>query len=536
MGALTRITKGALSWRASARLSEPKPGAQCVVLSRYDRWHFERLGAHDQALMQRLQRTPALVPVAFDLYGFLYKPRPQRVPGAALTLAVKVLAKLAELGELAAIRQRTVLSEWATVMHLNALLGPVEEFLQRGGGQSGAGGHGDANAEGAGGAGGGDAEVLEAFERAHGLGQQPARASQPGRSQPEQSDEHSDEQTGEHLAPGKHGLADTSSETDARDADLRAALQQACAELAEALRAVDEVAEAMQECDTWGREPGDFGRLPIEEFQRLSQVLRETPSVRKIVELAGRWSELLKPRLKRGHSPRGRSELVGVTLGGGLERLCATELIKLRHPALRRVLLGQLAERRALVHELRGPDVLGRGPMILVVDTSGSMHGARMTMAKSLMLALALHCWEQRRPLRVLTFGAPGEMHESEVAVDEPFWTRLEQCLSVAFGGGTDFDGPLLRVCEIVGERPWRRADAVFLTDGECCVAEATRAQLARTRARVALNIIGVLVGRGRGLDGVADIAYRARDGRGWRGDVDPRTWEVLERDIVVDV
>lgn len=55
---------------------------------------------------------------------------------------------------------------------------------------------------------------------------------------------------------------------------------------------------------------------------------------------------------------------------------------------------------------------------------------------------------------------------------NEPFWLRFEQCLELAFGGGTDFDCPLLRICEIAGDRPWRQADAVFVTDGECDVME----------------------------------------------------------------
>jgi uncharacterized protein with von Willebrand factor type A (vWA) domain len=593
----------ALSWRAPGLLSgSERCAGQSIALDLFDWWHFQRLGAHDQTLMQRLLRTPELVPVAFDLYGVLYKPQPVWRKDSP-SLGSAMLHVLESAGELARIRQRTVLSEWATVMHLNALLAPMEEALQRGregaqqqgrGGREGAqqqgrGEHGvaqdaaglQATCEGASGmdawaaarAHGGRAihaamnryeqarAALEAFDRKHGLMGLPDQRGRKARrfqmrwgqrtlppEPPWQRRGVSDELREQRDAlvaamraqrERVHALQEAQRAVQARACEeiragqgdeLRAALLQARAQVEEALGVVDEVVQSLCECDDYGRELGDVRRLPMDQFVRLSKVLRQTPSVRKIIELAGRWTELLKQRLSRGHSPRGRSELTGVTLGGGIEGLFASELVKLCRPGLRRALLAQVVERRALVQELRGPHVLGRGPVILVVDTSGSMSGARMVIAKSLMLALAMHCWEKRRPLRVLTFGAPGELHEIEVPVDEPFWGRFERCLELAFGGGTDFDGPLLRTCEIAGDKPWRQADAVFVTDGECDVAAATRAVLATTKARVDLQLIGILVGRGQGLRGIADVSFRIAGSNDWHGvNSDPSTWRVLE-------
>jgi uncharacterized protein with von Willebrand factor type A (vWA) domain len=99
----------------------------------------------------------------------------------------------------------------------------------------------------------------------------------------------------------------------------------------------------------------------------------------------------------------------------------------------------------------------------------------------------------------------------------------------LAFGGGTDFDGPLLRICDIVADKPWRQADAVFVTDGECDVTAATRALLARTKARVDLQIIGILVGQGKGLRGIADATFRITGPGDWSGpSSDPSAWRVL--------
>lgn len=151
---------------------------------------------------------------------------------------------------------------------------------------------------------------------------------------------------------------------------------------------------------------------------------------------------------------------------------------------------------------------MGKGPVILVVDTSGSMGGDRVNFAMGLELALAVQCQAKRRPFYVLTFGAPGEIREQAFPAKEDIWERLEKCLSWAFGGGTDFDGPLLRVADLVSQAEWSQADVVMVTDGECSVRPDTMARLQRVRRATDLDLIGVLVGNGRGLDGVATVTY----------------------------
>lgn len=293
-----------------------------------------------------------------------------------------------------------------------------------------------------------------------------------------------------------------------QDPSVARACASAARAVENALEVIRSVQELFHESDAWGREMGAGQRLPIDELVRLGRLLRENRSIRDLVELAGRWSLTMKRRFPRAKSPHGRSEVFEIELGGDVDRLVPSELTQLRHPLLRRAVLARALERRALVRRMQGPHLLGRGPVLVVVDTSGSMEGERIVLAKGICLAIALRCWEKRRPFAVLTFGAPGELRVTEFRPSDDFLSRLYGCIGLVFGGGTDFDAPLLRVCELVSSKRWSQADALFLTDGWCDVKDGTLEILQRTKKERDLQILGVLLADGSGLEKVADSTF----------------------------
>jgi uncharacterized protein with von Willebrand factor type A (vWA) domain len=129
------------------------------------------------------------------------------------------------------------------------------------------------------------------------------------------------------------------------------------------------------------------------------------------------------------------------------------------------------------------------------------------------MMSLGLLCWQKRRPFVVLTFGARGVMNEHRVRAGTPFWPRIRRALSTVFGGGTDFDTPLLRVAEISQEKTWSKADVVFITDGEGECSSTVREKLDEVRSNCDLRVIGVKLGGGSGLEDFADDLYQLDPG-----------------------
>lgn len=131
----------------------------------------------------------------------------------------------------------------------------------------------------------------------------------------------------------------------------------------------------------------------------------------RIARLAGRMHVALRgARAKRiaGLPP----EVHSVEQGSDVARLLPSELVVLGEPLLELVLLERLATKKAAQYAVRGDMRANRGPLVLVLDESGSMHGPRNEWAKAATVALARTAWSDRRAVTVVHYATSTVMHE----------------------------------------------------------------------------------------------------------------------------
>jgi uncharacterized protein with von Willebrand factor type A (vWA) domain len=162
------------------------------------------------------------------------------------------------------------------------------------------------------------------------------------------------------------------------------------------------------------------------------------------------------------------------------------------------------------------PEALERGPMILCLDTSGSMRGAPEQIAKAVVIAALRVAHESQRGCRLIAFGGPGELIEAELGRGAAGLQVLMDLMGQAFDGGTDLQTPIERAIEQVHEARWRSADLLIVSDGEFGCQAQTLARLDEARERFGLRVQGVLVGDREtlGLLEVCDAIHWVRD---WR-------------------
>ena len=108
-------------------------------------------------------------------------------------------------------------------------------------------------------------------------------------------------------------------------------------------------------------------------------------------------------RPRAGRRGRGRA-------GGDVGRLLPAELARLVVPELELDALRRIAERQAMCREHHAAEPVGKGPVIVCVDESGSMEGEKDHTAKALALALAWVARHQRRWCALVAYsGDTGE-------------------------------------------------------------------------------------------------------------------------------
>ena len=198
-----------------------------------------------------------------------------------------------------------------------------------------------------------------------------------------------------------------------------------------------------------------------------------------IAKLAGRMFNSFS-YMHRDQPNDDPEEVVGATMGPELDRVLDSEMAMLADPDTEDLAAMKILEHRAPITEMAGKENKNRGPLVLLVDESGSMHdgdlgehiwagaakwAGRNTWAKACSVALTRIAWAENRPVRVVHFGNATIVQELPKDDMRALFEMARSFLS----GGTAFGPALNRARAVVGDLEadgFEGADIVLITDG----------------------------------------------------------------------
>ena len=159
------------------------------------------------------------------------------------------------------------------------------------------------------------------------------------------------------------------------------------------------------------------------------------------------------------------AEVHAIEQGTQIARLLPSEQVLLVDPDLEIVVLERIASRRVAQYAVRGDERASRGPLVIALDESGSMHAARNEWAKAAAVALSRVAFAERRSVSVV--------HYATSVVVQPLRDRdadaLLHMIRHFLGGGTAIGLALSAAVDEVKSherRGARGADIVLITDG----------------------------------------------------------------------
>src|SRR5437762_2164259 len=227
-----------------------------------------------------------------------------------------------------------------------------------------------------------------------------------------------------------------------------------------------------------GMGPGSPGASDPRAVATLFKRVRSDPTLRAICTLAGRYRRVAQSRQRR-KTVHGLDDVVGVEPGGDLARLLPHELAKLAVPELELDTLRRLVERQTLCRDYHATEPVGKGPIIVSVDESGSMQGDKVHTAKALALALAWIARRQRRWCALVAYS--GESGERLLALPPGRWDegKLADWLSAFIGMGSDLDVPIRELPRMYAQlkAPPGDTDVILVTDAVCRISADARAR-----------------------------------------------------------
>jgi hypothetical protein len=192
-------------------------------------------------------------------------------------------------------------------------------------------------------------------------------------------------------------------------------------------------------------------------------VARGMGTVEEIARLAGRMKAQLS-KAKASKVCAAPEEIYDVELGSDVGRLLPSELIHLGEPT-EVVLLDALADSRALQYAMKGSSEAGRGPLVIALDESGSMHNSRGVWAKAAAIALIRTAWEDGRVCAVVHWST----HVATRVLRPGDSAGLLAVLKHWFGGGNECQLALDNAADLVDTlqaKGDRGADVILVTDG----------------------------------------------------------------------
>jgi len=247
-------------------------------------------------------------------------------------------------------------------------------------------------------------------------------------------------------------------------------VRQAARKIAQAAK--DEVEETSELLEAWGDEAGELRREDPAKAREYAERIKKSKKLRELAKLVGRLKRLALNKAKT--KAEARAEVVDVSRGRDLRNLLPSERRRLAHPLTQRGFLRDYANSQLLVFVKRDKETEGRGPIVACEDGSGSMSGEKELWAKAVSLALAEVARFQKRSFAWIHFGARHSPISVEVATGGKVTPALMFQIAETFldASGTDFETPLAKAKEIIEREEFKRADIVFITDGECAVSD----------------------------------------------------------------
>lgn len=234
---------------------------------------------------------------------------------------------------------------------------------------------------------------------------------------------------------------------------------------------------------------GQLSPQNIDQLKRWARYLANDEGIKALCDVLGKLRQLeLSERIEQVNSvyvqdvwqpdPNSREEIIGVRLGRDLEQALPCELAMLGDPDTAVLFDLKYIESRLMCFDMRGLRLVGElhervteqhtteadklGPMIICVDTSGSMHGMPETIGKAMALYMAGHAREQKRDCYLINFSTSIETLDLS---QKDGMQSLMRFLEMSFHGGTDMAPALRHAVGLMQQEKFAKADLLVISD-----------------------------------------------------------------------
>jgi len=260
---------------------------------------------------------------------------------------------------------------------------------------------------------------------------------------------------------------------------------------------LERLKEISQIIDDLGLEPGhllDFskGSLTLSDISALKkwlEVVEQDQGIREICKILGRMRQVgHSTEIKRAKTTRlsssyiqdsnSKEEIIGIKIGNEIEHVVPSELSLLSSEETAILFDLKFVESQLMCFDMAGQQLVEeevevyedqevevkdtKGPIILCVDTSGSMHGSPENVAKAITLHMVNLASKDDRDCYLINFSTTIETLDFSSGIE---FDTLLKFLQQSFHGGTDVAPAINHAIIKMNEDKYKNADLIVLSD-----------------------------------------------------------------------
>lgn len=240
----------------------------------------------------------------------------------------------------------------------------------------------------------------------------------------------------------------------------------------------------------WDMSKGNWQRVNFDVLKKYAELLQRDKSLKELAEMLGKMQQAekefeeemfaniqIKPEWKVEHASK--ADLIGVHESDDLGSMLPSETAFLADPTLQTVFFKKFAEKKLQTFEYQAKMLSyneeefqdkrqkekenEKGPFIICVDTSGSMHGTPETVAKTLCFAILKIAIRDNRKCYLISFSTGIEtlnLTDLKNSLD-----KIISFLSMSFHGGTDATPAMREALKMLTTQDYKKADVIMVSD-----------------------------------------------------------------------
>jgi len=281
----------------------------------------------------------------------------------------------------------------------------------------------------------------------------------------------------------------------------------------------------------WDLSKGILKHVGWSKVEEMNKLLKSLPQIAAIAKALGRAKSSdkevgpeerimakvsrVREELQWVEAPHARTHTDGIHKSDDIPRMLPMEGSLYLHQVFRKLWKAKFIERTLACYQIKGIEKrrvyseewgeeeqvvrkkLERGPIIVCLDTSGSMQGVPETVAKAITLEAMRLAHAEGRDCLLYAFSGYGDVTEHDLDLSPTGIESLCAFLCMSFHGGTDVSGPISAATKKLEGAKWKRADIIMVSDGAFDVPGHTQETLEDAKKKHGLRVHGLLVSGG---------------------------------------